>query len=112
MYVMSGSRFAFSGVGTQMMSASAAARLAEVERGVERLLLVGDGFADALARDVLDVALTFGDGVDLALIDVEADDREALLPERQRERQTDIAKTADADDGVLGLDLFQQRRFF
>src|SRR5207253_6200927 len=50
--------------------------LAEVESGAE-----GRGPGDALRGNVLDVRLALAERVDLALVDVEADDGKALLAE-------------------------------
>ena len=47
--------------------------------------------------DVLDVALAGVERVDLARIDVEAEDGEAALAEGDRERQADVAQADDAD---------------
>ncbi len=59
-----------------------------------------DALGDAtqpLGADVLDVRVPRLDRLDLARIDVHRDDLAALLGERHRERQTDIAESDDAD---------------
>ena len=55
------------------------------------------------AVHVLDVALAPAERVDLRRVDVEAEDREALLDERERQRKADVAQAEDPDGGgVLG----------
>ena len=51
----------------------------------------------ALGRDVLDVGAPVTQRLDLARVDVEADDVPARLGERDGERQTDVAESDDAD---------------
>ena len=82
--------------------------LAEVQRRAQRLLLLPHGAGDALAGDVLDVALAPADGLDLPLIDVEADHRKALLAEGQGQRQAHVTQAADADHRLAGGDLVEQ----
>src|SRR6267378_2038215 len=83
--------------------------LAEVQGGAERLLRLRRP-GDAIARDVLDVAVALLDRVNLPPIDVEADDREALLAEGQRQRQPYVTQPTDPDHRVLRQDLVEQRR--
>ncbi len=56
---------------------------------------LGDG-PQGLVGDVLDVGLARRDRLDLARIDVDGDHVAALLRERDRERQADVAQADDA----------------
>src|SRR2546421_390446 len=85
--------------------------LAEVDRRRERLFGAG-GLRDPLRGNVLDVALAIPNRVDLPLVDVEADDGEALFAEGQRERQAYVAQPADADHGLLREDPLEKSRLF
>jgi len=60
--------------------------------------------------DRLDIALPARELLDLARVGVEAQHRHAGIGERPRERQADIAKTDDADDGPAPLDPIGESR--
>ena len=64
----------------------------------------GDEPRDVLAGDVGDVGLAPIDGVDLALIEVDAGRDEAGAGELDRERQADVAEADDADARGAGVD--------
>jgi hypothetical protein len=46
---------------------------------------------------------------DLVGVHVEAEDGEAVLDEGEGEREADVAHADDADEGVMGLDLGEER---
>ena len=56
----------------------------------------------------MDVRLARLDAVNLALVDVEANDLEACLQAGVREWQSNVAEADDADGGGLGFDLFEK----
>ncbi len=72
----------------------------EVGGGGERA--GGDGGADAVRGDVLDVGVAGVEGVDFALIDVEADDADIFFCEAEDEGEADVAEAEDADGGGAG----------
>ncbi len=58
---------------------------------------------------MLDVPLAAVELGDLLGVDVEAEDREALLDEGEGEGQADVAHADDADEGVVGVDPGEER---
>jgi len=68
-------------------------------------LAEGVDLLDILCGDVLDVALAGAELVDLALIDVEADDGETLACELDEQRQSYIAQSHDAQHSLFGINL-------
>ena len=60
------------------------------------------------AVDVLDVALSLEDAVDLGLVDVIADDLDPLLGVADHEGKADVAQADDADGGGLVLQFLQR----
>ena len=86
------------------------ARLAEVHRGREALVLARVLLLDPAAVDVADVALALPQRGDLALVDVEPDDRKALLSEGERERKPYVTQPANSHYRPTRLDLVEQRR--
>jgi hypothetical protein len=73
-------------------------RLGQVRRvrGRQELRRLGE-FAHEVLTEVLQVRLTPLQHVDLLLVDVVADDREAGAEERAQQRQADVAESDDAD---------------
>ena len=103
----SGSRYLLSGVGTQMISASAS------RPGRNRWWpeAAGDGgvhAAPGCARYRTRRGIEFRD---LDRVDVEAEHAEADFGEAQHERQADIAETDDADHGGLAVEFIDQLSF-
>ncbi len=70
--------------------------------GRKALLL---GFSDLFRGDAVDVGFTLSEGIDLALIDVEAGHGELLFAEQQGQRQSNVAEADDADPRLTLLDL-------
>ena len=93
-------RWASSGVGTQMMTASASGRRAKSV--VASSFFVRQVLLQLGRRDVLDVALAPVEHRHLAGVDVEAQDAEALVDEGLDQGQADVAQADDADDGAFG----------
>ena len=90
---ISGSRFLFSGVGTQMMTASTSLmRRKSVEaENLPRL----HHFRHGLGGNVLDIASAGVQGVDLGRIDVQPQHGHARTRELKRQRKADVAQTND-----------------
>ena len=104
---MSGSLLFRSGVGTQMMMASAVAACSnDVERG-EPARPATSG-ARASRGDVDQVGLTAVQQADPLQVQIDAAHREAGLGELDREAQTDVTETDDADARGARLELFEQ----
>ncbi len=91
---MSGSRVLPSGVGTQMLMASASARVREVGRPLERAGLYER--AEPLGRDVLDVAVAAVELAHPRRAHVDARHPYASLGEHDGERESHVSH---ADDG-------------
>ena len=100
---MSGSFVLRSGVGTQMLivSSSPTTEKSVVAESVP----ASCSAATSDGRHVRDVGATRVDGVDLALIEVDADGREAGAGELDGERQSDISETDHAGARLSVLDL-------
>ena len=62
------------------------------------------GFLDFFRADAVDVGSTLSEGIDLALINVEAGDGKLLFAEQQGERQSHIAEADDANSRLALLD--------
>ena len=60
---------------------------------------------DFLRGDAVDVGFAFGQGIDLALINVEAGDGKFLVGEQQGQRQSYIAQADNSYTGLALLDL-------
>ena len=103
---MSGSFVFRSGVGTQMMMASAVAACSnDVEPESRPAATSG---AEGLGGDVDQVGLAAVQQVDALQIQIDAAYREAGLGELDREAQTDVTETDDADARGARLELFEQ----
>src|SRR5690606_14793784 len=74
-------------------------------RKISRGLKASGGvkFGDGVGRNVLDVTCAGGELVGLRGVDVEADDVKALPAEFEHQRQTDVAKADDSNDGFAPL---------
>ena len=70
----------------------------------------GGGRGQPATLEVLDVVAPGAERVDLLGIDVEPDDRDALLGEGQGERQPDVPEAEDADDERAVVDPFLELR--
>ena len=60
---------------------------------------------DFFRADAVDVGTALREGIDLALIDVEAGDGKLLFAEQQGQRQSHVAQADDADPRLALLDL-------
>ena len=89
----SGSRFSVRGVGTQTMIASTLASAAKRVEAVDALAHARELFRG----HVLDVRLSRLDRVDLARVDVDGDDVDALLCEVDGQRESHVAKPDNAN---------------
>src|SRR5579871_2831695 len=71
------------------------------------------GRLDLLGRDAINVGTAFGERVHLSRVDVEPGDPKFLFAVQQGQRQSDIAKSNNADAGLallnLALELFDGR---
>jgi hypothetical protein len=83
--------------------------------GFRRAGKIGGGFKAALQRggnavgtDMLDIALAGHQGVNLALVDVKAQNLVAYFGKTQHQRQADIAQTDNADNGGFVRDTVKQ----
>src|ERR1700722_17426704 len=63
---------------------------------------------DFFGGDAIDVGSALGEGIDFALVNVEARHLELLLAVKQRERKSDIAHSNDANQGLALLNLVFQ----
>ena len=97
MKLRSGSRCLVSGVGTQMMIASASPSRAKSAVAANRPLSRTRG--DAGRADVPQIGAAGIEDVDLGLVDVEAERRKAALGGGAQQRQPDIAEADHADRG-------------
>ena len=96
---MSGSRFLFSGVGTQMMTASI---FLTWRKSVEAEKLAGlDQFGDGGGLNVFDIAAPLRDGVHLGAIHVQPQDGRAGAGELERQGKAHITQTDDGNFHVL-----------
>ncbi len=92
---MSGSRFLFSGVGTQMITASTSfTRLKSAEAENRPAFTCS---ASAGGFDVLDVTLPRVERVDFGLVNVQSQHGDAGTRELERQRQADVTETDDGD---------------
>jgi hypothetical protein len=68
-----------------------------------------DRLFNAPAIQVLDVTLTLFECIDFCVIDVKAENVEAVFGKSERQWETDVTHADNADEGVMVLDLLMER---
>ena len=72
---------------------------------------VGTHGGDGIIANMFDVRLVLLNLVDFFLVNIETENLNILLAKGARQRQPDISKPDNADNGLLGFNFFQSAQF-